>query len=134
MSVAYTSETAREQGRGVNGAQRAWRVVRRLPGRGVLLLLRAYQLVISPMTPPSCRFYPSCSEYAVRAVRIHGVLKGGRLAIWRVLRCNPWNYGGVDDVPGDVRRPAVQETGSRTPEAPTHVCAAAEKPACMELS
>lgn len=114
--------------------RRAWRAVRRLPGRGVLLLLRGYQLVISPLTPPSCRFYPSCSEYAVRAVKIHGVLKGVRLAVWRVLRCNPWNYGGVDDVPGDVRRPAMQETETPAPEAPTHTRVATEKPACMELS
>ena len=115
-------------------ARRAWRAARRLPGRAVLLLLRAYQIVVSPLTPPSCRFYPSCSEYAVRAIRIHGVLKGGRLAVWRVLRCNPWNYGGVDDVPGDVSRPAVQENGSRNPEAPAHTCDRAAQPARMELS
>lgn len=114
--------------------RRAWRWTVRLPGRALLVLLRGYQLFISPMTPPSCRFYPSCSEYAVRAVRIHGVLKGGRLAVWRVLRCNPWNYGGVDDVPGDVRRPAVQENESRKPEASAHTCARTEDPACMELS
>ena len=112
----------------------AWRWIVRLPARLLLLLLRGYQLVISPMTPPSCRFYPSCSEYAVRAVRIHGALRGGRLAAWRVLRCNPWNYGGVDDVPGDVRRPAVQENESRKPEAPEHTCSRTEDPACMELS
>lgn len=112
----------------------AWRRTVRLPGRFLLLLLRGYQLFISPMTPPSCRFYPSCSEYAVRAVRIHGVLRGGRLAVWRVLRCNPWNYGGVDDVPGDVRRPAVQVNESRKPEAPEHTCSRTDVPACMELS
>jgi len=114
--------------------RRFWRAVLRLPGRAVLLLLRGYQLFVSPLTPPSCRFYPSCSEYAVRAVRIHGVLTGGRLAVWRVLRCNPWNYGGVDDVPGDVTRPAVQENGSRNPEVSTHTCGRAPEPARMELS
>lgn len=71
----------------------------RLPARGVLLLLRGYQRFISPMTPPTCRFYPSCSQYAVIAVTRHGVLRGTALAAWRVLRCNPWNPGGVDDVP-----------------------------------
>lgn len=124
MSAPRLSDRLRAAGR--------WLV--RLPGRLLLLLLRGYQLFISPLTPPSCRFYPSCSEYAVRAVRIHGVFKGGALAVWRVLRCNPWNYGGVDDVPGDVRRPAVQENESRNPEALGHMCSRTEEPACMELS
>ncbi len=124
MSAPRLSDRLRAAGR--------WLV--RLPGRLLLLLLRGYQLFISPLTPPSCRFYPSCSEYAVRAMRIHGVFKGGALAVWRVLRCNPWNYGGVDDVPGDVRRPAVQENESRKPEALGHMCSRTEEPACMELS
>ncbi|QTE31669.1 membrane protein insertion efficiency factor YidD [Pengzhenrongella sicca] len=71
----------------------------RVPQLTVLLLLRVYQRVVSPLSGPSCRFYPSCSSYAVLAVQRHGVLRGGRLAVWRVLRCNPWNPGGVDDVP-----------------------------------
>jgi len=75
------------------------RVVTQVPGRLLLLVLRAYQLVVSPMTPPTCRFYPSCSQYAVIAITRHGALKGSWLAVRRVLRCNPWNPGGVDDVP-----------------------------------
>lgn len=74
-------------------------VVVALPAQALIGTLRAYQLVVSPMTGPTCRFYPSCSSYAITAVRRHGALKGFRLAAWRVLRCNPWNYGGVDDVP-----------------------------------
>lgn len=70
-----------------------------LPSAALIGLLRLYQIVLSPMTGPTCRFYPSCSSYAITAVRRHGVVRGGGLAIWRVLRCNPWNYGGVDDVP-----------------------------------
>lgn len=70
-----------------------------LPSAALIGLLRLYQIVVSPMTGPTCRFYPSCSSYAITAVRRHGVFRGGGLAIWRVLRCNPWNYGGVDDVP-----------------------------------
>jgi uncharacterized protein len=58
-----------------------------------------YQRVISPWTPPSCRFYPSCSEYALRAIRTHGVLRGGWLAVRRIGRCHPWTAGGVDHVP-----------------------------------
>ncbi|WP_448630774.1 membrane protein insertion efficiency factor YidD [Cellulomonas soli] len=61
----------------------------RLPARGVLLLLRFYQRFISPMTPPTCRFYPSCSQYAVVAVTRHGVVRGTWLAGRRLLRCHP---------------------------------------------
>jgi uncharacterized protein len=62
-------------------------------------LVRVYQLVVSPWLPPSCKYYPSCSAYAVTALRRHGVLKGSALAGWRLLRCNPWSLGGVDHVP-----------------------------------
>jgi putative membrane protein insertion efficiency factor len=75
------------------------RFIARMPARVLLVLLRGYQLFISPLTPPTCRFYPSCSQYAVLAVTRHGALHGTRLAAWRLLRCNPWNPGGVDDVP-----------------------------------
>lgn len=92
------------------------RTALRLPGRLVLLLLRGYQRYISPMTPQTCRYYPSCSQYAVIAVQRHGVLRGGRLAAWRLLRCHPWTPGGVDDVPESLprrRQPALQQHGSR---------------------
>ena len=71
----------------------------RAPALLLLLVLKGYQRFISPMTPPTCKFYPSCSQYAVIAVQRHGALRGTALAVWRVLRCNPWNLGGVDDVP-----------------------------------
>jgi hypothetical protein len=58
-----------------------------------------YQTCISPFTPPSCRFTPSCSEYAKQALKKHGPIKGLRLAIWRILRCNPWGGSGYDPVP-----------------------------------
>jgi putative membrane protein insertion efficiency factor len=77
----------------------AGRLGRAWPRRVVAALLRLYQQVVSPLYPPSCRFYPSCSEYALIAVERHGVVRGARLAAWRLLRCNPWNPGGVDDVP-----------------------------------
>ena len=70
-----------------------------LPRRVVVLLLRGYRAVISPLYGPTCRFYPSCSEYALIAVGRFGVLRGGWLAGRRLLRCNPWNSGGVDLVP-----------------------------------
>jgi len=61
--------------------------------------IRFYQKYISPMKPPTCRFTPTCSTYALQAVERFGVFKGLLLAIWRVLRCNPLNQGGEDPVP-----------------------------------
>ena len=62
-------------------------------------LVRAYQLVVSPFLPPSCRFYPTCSHYAIEALQRHGAWKGFWLALRRVTRCHPWNPGGHDPVP-----------------------------------
>jgi putative membrane protein insertion efficiency factor len=63
-----------------------------------VLPLRVYQRLISPMLGPRCRYYPSCSEYAVQAVQRFGILRGLVLAGWRLLRCNPWSRGGFDPV------------------------------------
>jgi putative membrane protein insertion efficiency factor len=60
--------------------------------------IRLYQRAISPGLPARCKYYPSCSEYAVQAVRRYGILRGVVLAAWRLLRCNPWSHGGVDFV------------------------------------
>lgn len=65
----------------------------------LVALLRAYQLLISPMLGQNCRFYPTCSNYAIEAVRVHGAARGSWLAARRVCRCHPWNEGGVDLVP-----------------------------------
>jgi len=66
----------------------------------VLALIRLYQITISKALPPNtCRFYPSCSHYGYQAIYKHGLIKGTLLAIWRVLRCNPFNPGGYDPVP-----------------------------------
>jgi putative membrane protein insertion efficiency factor len=62
-------------------------------------LLRGYQLLVSPMLGQNCRFYPSCSNYAIEALEVHGAARGGWLALRRVCRCHPWNDGGVDPVP-----------------------------------
>ncbi len=69
----------------------------------LIIPIRAYQRFISPLTPPSCRLHPSCSAYAVESITVHGALKGFVLACWRLLRCNPWNRGGVDPVPAPGR-------------------------------
>ncbi|MCF2533898.1 membrane protein insertion efficiency factor YidD [Yinghuangia soli] len=68
-------------------------------------LIRLYQWTISPMLGPVCRFYPSCSRYGYEAISTHGSIKGTYLTVWRILRCNPWNSGGVDFVPPRTRRP-----------------------------
>ncbi|HYL27444.1 MAG TPA: membrane protein insertion efficiency factor YidD [Candidatus Nitrosotalea sp.] len=64
-----------------------------------IALIRLYQLLISPLLPPACRFYPTCSQYALEAIREHGALRGALLGIARLARCNPWHPGGVDFVP-----------------------------------
>jgi len=63
-----------------------------------LRLIRIYQRYISPAVPPSCRFVPTCSEYGYEAIAKYGIIKGSRLAAWRVLRCNPFGRGGYDPV------------------------------------
>jgi putative membrane protein insertion efficiency factor len=72
---------------------------RKIMKRPVLASIRFYQRWISPLFPPACRFHPTCSQYAYEAIDKYGVLKGGRLATWRLLRCNPYNKGGFDYVP-----------------------------------
>ena len=65
----------------------------------VILPIRLYQRLISPLLPANtCKYHPTCSEYAALAIRKHGVLKGVALASWRLLRCNPWSRGGFDPV------------------------------------
>ncbi len=66
----------------------------------LIFLIRTYQLTISPrFSHGSCRFTPTCSQYAIEAIEIHGIFKGSFLAFWRILRCNPFNKGGWDPVP-----------------------------------
>jgi putative membrane protein insertion efficiency factor len=71
-----------------------------------LLLLRTYKRLISPLLLPACRYVPTCSEYAQEAIDRHGVLKGGLLALWRLLRCHPLVAGGFDPVPGNANKNA----------------------------
>jgi len=65
----------------------------------LILPIRFYQKYISPLKPPTCRFTPTCSQYAIEAIRKHGPFKGLALAVWRILRCNPWGGSGYDPVP-----------------------------------
>jgi putative membrane protein insertion efficiency factor len=71
-----------------------------LPRIPLLALIRGYQKVISPTLPEgTCRFYPTCSHYGYQAIYKYGVFKGSLMAIWRIIRCNPFNHGGFDPVP-----------------------------------
>ena len=64
----------------------------------LISLLKVYQAVISPWLPPSCRFVPTCSDYAREAIERHGALRGSSMAVWRLLRCQPFSAGGYDPV------------------------------------
>jgi putative membrane protein insertion efficiency factor len=83
-----------------------------VPRNIVVLLLRVYRAVISPLYGDVCRYYPSCSQYALTAVQDRGVVVGGALAARRIVRCHPWAEGGIDDVPlKRVRRYRVTASG-----------------------
>ena len=75
------------------------KAVMRFIGGLLILPIRFYQKFISPLTPATCRFTPTCSHYAIEAIRKHGPFKGLALAVWRILRCNPWGGSGYDPVP-----------------------------------
>lgn len=75
-----------------------------LPRNVVVLILKAYRTVISPLYGDVCRYYPSCSAYALHAIQTHGVCAGSTFAVRRIIRCHPWAAGGVDDVPPSKRQ------------------------------
>ena len=76
----------------------------------LLLLIRAYQLGISPFLGQRCRFYPSCSSYAAEAITVHGAFKGSLLATKRLCKCHPWHPGGCDPVPPVTDSPTTSST------------------------
>lgn len=102
------------------GVRRGWDMtLGRLLSWVFIVGIRGYQRFISPLFGASCRYYPSCSAYALGAVRTHGAIKGLILSVWRLLRCNPWSAGGIDHVPeqGSWRgshdvRPSAERVGS----------------------
>ncbi len=81
--------------------------------RILIALVRFYQLAISPWMPPACRYTPSCSAYAIDALREHGALRGFWLAVRRVGRCHPWGGYGYDPVPDGKRADEVSEVAAR---------------------
>ena len=86
----------------------------------VILILRTYQLIISPILGPSCRFYPSCSQYAIESLRTHGFLRGSYFTIHRVLRCNPACEGGLDPVPEKVQKNNHQKNNTDSKKHSNH--------------
>jgi uncharacterized protein len=83
--------------------------------RAVLLgAIRIYRATLSGWLGGQCRFYPSCSEYAEEAIRVHGAVRGSALAAWRILRCNPFGAGGIEHVPPRSRRRTIAGSPERT--------------------
>ena len=78
---------------------RSVKVCKRVYAFPFIVLVRFYQLCISPLTPAACRFTPTCSQYALEALKKYGPIKGGWLALRRILRCHPWGGSGYDPVP-----------------------------------
>ena len=74
-----------------------------IPARFLLMLIGVYRRAISPLFPRHCRYEPTCSAYALEAIRVHGALRGAAMAGRRVARCHPWAPGGVDPVPAERR-------------------------------
>jgi putative membrane protein insertion efficiency factor len=70
-----------------------------LPRNVLIVFIRGWRAVISPLYGNVCRYHPTCSAYGLSAVQQFGVIKGGAMTLWRILRCNPWARGGIDDVP-----------------------------------
>jgi putative membrane protein insertion efficiency factor len=85
--------------------------VRRIATSVLMLPIRLYQRLISPALPRRCKYEPTCSEYAVEALRTHGVLRGAVLAAWRILRCNPFSHGGYDPVEKQAPKKAAKQAG-----------------------
>lgn len=75
-----------------------------LPRNAAVLVLRAYRAIISPLYGDVCRYYPSCSSYALQAIQEYGLIVGSVLGVRRIIRCHPWAAGGVDDVPRKKKR------------------------------
>ncbi|MEW6595391.1 MAG: membrane protein insertion efficiency factor YidD [Thermodesulfobacteriota bacterium] len=77
--------------------------------RLLIALVRLYQLALSPLFPPSCRFVPTCSHYALEAIELHGAWRGSWLALRRILRCHPFHPGGFDPVVAPAGRPGIHD-------------------------
>ena len=104
-----------------------------------IALVKGYQWTIAPILPRSCRYYPSCSHYAIEALGAHGLVKGGALAVWRIARCHPWGGEGYDPVPAPRPRErrsfgghdeAIQVTGTGKKGRGANCCAETSQRRC----
>jgi uncharacterized protein len=89
------------------GAAKVWLRVQRLPQTVLLALVQGYRLLLSPWLGSDCRFTPTCSAYALRALLRHGAMGGSYLTVARLVRCHPWCHGGIDNVPAQIRAPKL---------------------------
>lgn len=94
-------------------------VVALLPRNACVLILQAYRVTISPLYGNVCRYHPSCSRYTLEAIQQYGVVAGVALGSWRLLRCNPWSAGGVDDIPQRDRAYPTGRFGLVLPRQPS---------------
>lgn len=99
IDTARDAEPTVEPSAEVSGGSRVVAAVRRFPRRALIFVIELYRMYVSPMRLPTCRFEPTCSAYAVEALERHGVLYGGWLSIYRLLKCGPWHKPGYDPVP-----------------------------------
>jgi putative membrane protein insertion efficiency factor len=112
----------------VSVVRRAARFVVGIPAWLLAGLIVGYRRYVTPFTPATCRYYPTCSAYGLTAIRTHGAAKGTVLTAWRVLRCHPWTRGGVDHVPlrGHWRAPTDRDVNhSAAPATPANTDSAA---------
>lgn len=96
MEVVELDMANRQIARGAAGFRLLLALIGGLPAKVLIGLVRVYQYTISPLIGQRCRFYPSCSNYFIEAIRKYGALRGSIRGVWRILRCNPWNPGGID--------------------------------------
>lgn len=111
-SVAVPRAAAPRAGRSGDAVRRASRTAAAVASWPLLALLWIYRSFVSPVLPPACRYYPSCSRYAAEAVAVHGPVRGAWLALRRLLRCHPWAAGGPDPVPRRPAGPVLRERAS----------------------
>ncbi|WP_425546629.1 membrane protein insertion efficiency factor YidD [Brevibacterium samyangense] len=96
-----------------SATERVWWALRLAPRMPFVWFMRAYRRLISPLYGEVCRYYPSCSKYALDAFEVKGAVRGTLLTVWRLLRCNPFSPGGVDHVPGSLMDRRSAELRSR---------------------
>jgi len=96
MDVVELDMANRQIARAAAGFRLLLALIGGLPAKVLIGLVRVYQYTISPLIGQRCRFYPSCSNYFIEAIRKYGALRGSLRGVWRILRCNPWNPGGID--------------------------------------